>query len=381
LDAELGRFFEEIELGEWDGDEFVLDQNELTRHWIILTSDGGSDGRLTHTPFDPTRAGGTLYQTGLSVPLLVAGPDVVAPDRDSDALVSLTDLFVLMAEISGVDLAEHVDPARPLDGQPMMSLLTTPGSAGPRSFVHADRGVSVFASGLGGVCAFGNGCEDYRYAAAADCEQRGGTFYPRGGQFDDCCAYWEAIGAPEEYAVQATRAWTVRNLDHKLILRLGATCPRSDSCELEFYRLPAPVPPVVSGVESAATRIAIPPADPADAAALDALRAELASLIESEPYCVGDCNRDRRVDASDLIGVLGDWGTSQQGNVSGLGSFHDVTQDGVVGTDDVLAVIHGWSTNCNGQTPFPDPYEDLPVYEGTWQHPWSVAAPLDCFWP
>ncbi len=250
-----------------------------------------------------------------------------------------------------------------------------------RDYLHADRGVSVFAAGLGGVCAFGDACQDYRYATQLECERRGGTFYPRGGAFDDCCAYWESVGAPQDFRVQATRAWAVRSADYKVILRLGASCPRSESCEVEFYRLPVPVPPAVSGVESDATRIALPPADPSDAAAFDALREELQALIESEPYCVGDCNRDRRVDATDLIGVLGDWGTSQAGDLSGLGSFHDVTQDGRVGTDDILAVIHGWSVDCTGQTPFPNTEDELPVYEGTWQHPWSVAAPLDCLWP
>ena len=50
---------------------------------VILVGDNGTLGTTVKPPFDPQRAKGTAYQTGVWVPLIVAGPLVneAQPDR------------------------------------------------------------------------------------------------------------------------------------------------------------------------------------------------------------------------------------------------------------------------------------------------------------
>lgn len=43
---------------------------------IVILGDNGTLGTEVKSPFDPTRAKGTAYQTGVWVPLIVAGPQV-----------------------------------------------------------------------------------------------------------------------------------------------------------------------------------------------------------------------------------------------------------------------------------------------------------------
>src|SRR3546814_17274975 len=70
--------------------------------------------------FDPTRAKAFPYQTGVSVPLLIAGPMVQQPGREITHQVSSPDLYRLFAEIAGADVAASIPANRPLDAQSMV---------------------------------------------------------------------------------------------------------------------------------------------------------------------------------------------------------------------------------------------------------------------
>jgi len=351
MDHELGEMFEAMDLGSHTDSGFDFDSFNYTNTWIILVGDNGASGPHSAYPFDADRAAGTLYQTGLWVPLMVAGPDVAGPGRACGAMANVADVFTLIAEIAELDLDSLISGARPLDGKPMLDLVTDVNAEAARQFNHADRGVANFPEAAGGLCVVGMSCEDYLYIDAPSCEGAGGVFYPRGTPWGDCCAYWDSMGNPAGAAVQSMRAWTVRNQDYKLIFRLGASCPRETACELEFYRLPAPSVPMNPGIESDATRVA-------------------------------DCNRDGRVNADDLIGVLGEWGTTQvpagSDPATGRGSFFDATQDGFVGTNDILAVIHGWSHDCKGESPFPMTQDEQVALGPAWNLPWYTTEPMDC---
>lgn len=89
LDLELGRMIDAIRT--IDPDVFVF-----------VIGDNGTEGRAVHgeigSCFDPTRAKGTLFQGGIHVPLLAAGPGVVP--GECDALVSSTDLFATVSELA-----------------------------------------------------------------------------------------------------------------------------------------------------------------------------------------------------------------------------------------------------------------------------------------
>jgi len=383
MDRETGRMLSELGLGSYDlNDVFTLTDPTETNTWIIVLGDNGSLGFTVMPPFSPTAAKATPYQTGVWVPMTVAGPGVAQPDRDSSAMVNVVDIFVLVAELAGVNLATEIDWAtRPLDGRNMMPVLTDPEVTEFRTFNHADNGVGNFPEGYAGVCVISSQCQDYLLATELACADNGGDWYPR-SEYIDCCDYWTNNGEPSSFIAQSTHSWTVRTASHKLILRLGTTCPRESACELEFYHLPEPTPPNITGIESDLTRIDLPPSDPVDLAAFTVLQAELTAVIESEPYCLGDANRDRAVNTVDLLGVVSAWGNNQITNESvwseGRGSFYDISQDGIVNVYDLLGVLANWTDSCDGATPWPPTKSAQEAMGPGWNIPFYNEAPMEC---
>lgn len=89
LDHEIGRLFEYLTL-----------TNQLDSTDIVFIGDNGNT-RQTAQISNLNRAKGTIYQYGIHVPFLIAGPSVVNPGRVSDALVNTTDLFATVLELFG----------------------------------------------------------------------------------------------------------------------------------------------------------------------------------------------------------------------------------------------------------------------------------------
>ena len=75
-------------------------------------------------PFDSNRAKGYVYQTGVWVPLIVAGPSVASPGREVKNMVNIADLFQLFGELAGVDVHKAVPASHVLDSQSMLPYLT-----------------------------------------------------------------------------------------------------------------------------------------------------------------------------------------------------------------------------------------------------------------
>src|SRR3546814_1066127 len=97
--------------------------------------------------FDRMRAKASPYQTGVWVPLLVAGPMVASPGREVPHMVGSVDLYRLFADIAGADVDEAVPASRPLDAQPMLAYLTNAGQAGIRSSNFTEMGTHLRAVG------------------------------------------------------------------------------------------------------------------------------------------------------------------------------------------------------------------------------------------
>jgi hypothetical protein len=384
FDIETGRLLERLNLGAYDEKGvFTLTSPTLTNTWIIVLGDNGSYGFTVMLPFNPNEAKATPYQTGVWVPMTVAGPSVDEPGRDSSAMVNVVDLFVLVAELAGVDLESAIDwSTRPVDGQSIMPLLTDSSVEEVRDVNIADNGVGNYPIGYGGICVINSQCQDYLIATERVCNDNGGVFFAYGEPYGDCCDYWLDNGSPEGFIPQSTHSWAVRNSDYKLIVRLGASCPRETACDVEFYHLPQPVPPNDTGIESESTRIDLPATDPDDLAAFEFLQGELLMLVESEPYCLGDTNRDRKVNILDLLAVVEAWGTSQivegEDPAKGEGSFADITQDGVVNLHDLLGIVRNWTQDCAGSTPFPPTREEQAKMGLGWNIPFYNEAPMDC---
>jgi len=96
MDTEIGRLLSS------------MDPQVLAHTLIIFAGDNGTDQHATTPPFLPEHAKGTVYEGGLGVPLIVAGPGVVA-GAECEALVSLTDLFATIADVFGVAHPTGID--------------------------------------------------------------------------------------------------------------------------------------------------------------------------------------------------------------------------------------------------------------------------------
>jgi arylsulfatase A-like enzyme len=104
----------------------ALDDLKITdRTMVIFTSDNGGlsvrEGPNTPaTSNAPLRAGkGYLYEGGIRVPLIIAGPRVVRPGSTCDAPVSGQDLYPTILAMAGVNPA----PGQVIDGESLLPLL------------------------------------------------------------------------------------------------------------------------------------------------------------------------------------------------------------------------------------------------------------------
>jgi len=82
MDTEFGRLLVETVLASRLEDGTLAIAPEASNTVIILIGDNGSFGRVAKLPFDLPRAKGTVYQTGVWVPLVLAGPMVEVPGHN-----------------------------------------------------------------------------------------------------------------------------------------------------------------------------------------------------------------------------------------------------------------------------------------------------------
>lgn len=126
-DRELGRLFAGL------GPELSA------RTHVIVISDNGTLGSSYSDTRRRERAKGTLYEGGIRVPLIVAGPAVKDPGRASDELVGAVDLFATVAELFGVDARAVLPAERELDSRSFAALLRDPQARSPRTSVLCEE--------------------------------------------------------------------------------------------------------------------------------------------------------------------------------------------------------------------------------------------------
>lgn len=90
MDTEMGRLFSSI------------DPDVFERTVIIFVGDNGTEQCVTTLPFLKEHAKTTVFEGGVNVPLIVAGPGVRG-NTECQGLVSLTDLIATVAEIAEMD--------------------------------------------------------------------------------------------------------------------------------------------------------------------------------------------------------------------------------------------------------------------------------------
>lgn len=126
MDTEIGRLLDGLAPG-------VLDAT-----WVIFLGDNGAPPAVTMPPLSPGHAKDSLYQGGVHVPLVIAGPGVVGGGRHVDAVVHVLDLFESILELAQVDRAKAVPEDVTVDSVSLVPYLTNPDQAPLRSWVMTE---------------------------------------------------------------------------------------------------------------------------------------------------------------------------------------------------------------------------------------------------
>jgi arylsulfatase B len=126
MDHEIGRLFDSLQV-----------MNKLDSTDIIFIGDNGNTRRTAQIA-DLSKAKGTIYQYGVNVPMIIAGPSVVNKGRVSNALVNIADLFATIVENFGyTNWVSQIPVNKPVDSkslQPIIKNLTD--SIRPWSFTE-----------------------------------------------------------------------------------------------------------------------------------------------------------------------------------------------------------------------------------------------------
>ena len=123
-DTEIGRLLEEVDL-------------ETTT--VIVAGDNGTPDVVISDPHEPLHAKGTVYETGVRIPLLIAGRGVAEPGRMIEALVNTVDLFPTVLELAGIDISAVLPGDASIDGHSLVPYLENQAGERLREWVYAEK--------------------------------------------------------------------------------------------------------------------------------------------------------------------------------------------------------------------------------------------------
>lgn len=127
MDSEIGRLLAAIPTATLDATN------------VVFLGDNGTEGDVLEPPFDPARGKSTVYEGGVHVPLIFAGPAVLGLPRVENHLADSLDLFPTLAELQGVDARAAVPAGVPLDGVSLVPLLQAAGQPPVRRYAFAEK--------------------------------------------------------------------------------------------------------------------------------------------------------------------------------------------------------------------------------------------------
>ena len=258
VDVQIGRVLADLGLAKLAANGRTIQPGslDLGNTVVVIIGDNGSQGQMvrpgTESPtiggkFNPLRAKTTVYQTGVWVPLIIAGGPVVAPGRSVDAMVNVVDLYQLFGDIAGIKVADIVPPSHALDSQPMLPYLTTPATSPIRDTSFTQEGVATYSPDpkvrswpcvLGNPKANGSLCNDTLFDSKSFCEDdNGGTWYGPGSriqQINSCCAVQAHYNVT--YALAPVHQKAMRDRDFKLVelQRLDCSKPITRASQKAF---------------------------------------------------------------------------------------------------------------------------------------------------
>jgi hypothetical protein len=175
LDAELSRLLVSIGIAGRKHDGTLNYNPHDNDTMVVILGDNGTLGNAVKFPFDGTRAKGTAYQTGVWVPLIVAGPVVKQPDREVGYMVNVADLYQLFGELAGIDVPASVP--RRLDSVSMLPYLTNSRQGSIRSSNFTQVGTNIQAGlAVNQPCSIGASCTQIPVSKSV-CEDNAGTWW------------------------------------------------------------------------------------------------------------------------------------------------------------------------------------------------------------
>ncbi len=328
MDTEFGRLLVETGIAKYKEDGSLDYDPKASNTVIVIVGDNGSLATAVKLPFDPSRAKGSAYQTGVWDPLIIAGPQVVQPDREVDHMVNMVDLFQFFGELAGLDA--HKEVPHTIDSVGILPYLTDPGQASLRTINFTMGGLNEQANGgRNGPCVMTTACTVIPTSKSV-CEDNLGVYWgagytsdlviptnPPGAGYATCADVNQALyedGQPMLSLVPESTV-AIRNDRYKLVVNSSidydpASGEHKEMTTEELFEVnqAAPVP-----LLDTADRNLLPTSDPQLEAIRKDLRAKLDDMLASNPPCPGDGNIDGVVNAEDLSNwrkIAHDWGLS-----------------------------------------------------------------------
>jgi len=351
IDAELARLLIETGLARRGSDGGLVYEPARTDTMVILVGDNGSLGSAVKLPFQPQRAKGTAYQTGVWVPLIVAGPLVASPERVVSHMVNIADLFQLFGEIAGLDV--HQTVPRPIDSAAMLPYLLHPEQASIRSTNFTQLGPNLqINGGNNGPCVIGASCTQIPVSKSV-CEDNNGLWYGEGSDVEGvpaeglqrCCNVNAFLDARDQatFAISPDSSAAIRNDRYKIVQNTTMDYQSQETqcvetVSTEFYEINQAVPlPLLDNAERALPLDAL---TPEQAANYDALQTELTAMLALAPDCPGDGNIDSLVNQADLDG----W--ARYSAAPGRSSTYDFNLDGLTDAADREIILAHLGRDC-----------------------------------
>jgi hypothetical protein len=229
IDVEIGRTLADIGLATLEPNGRRIATLNLGNTIIIIVGDNGSYGTTVRVAdgFDIGRSKASVYQTGVWVPLIIAGAVVKQPGRDVDEMINVTDLFQLFGDLAGLDVKEVVPPTHLLDSQPLLPYLIASDTPAIRKTNYTQVAAGKFTPApeeRSWPCLQGNTCNDTLLFRQSLCEDNAGTWFgPTEGapaQATSCCA----VVAGNSSSINPVAQWAVRNKRYKLVELLRTNC-------------------------------------------------------------------------------------------------------------------------------------------------------------
>lgn len=340
MDKEFGRVMVETGLATRNGDGTLNYKPESSNTVVIIVADNGTLGYSVKLPFDGQRSKGTTYQTGVWVPLVIAGPQVDKPGRNVEHMVNQVDLFQLFGELAGIDVHEAVP--RTVDSAPLLAYLENAEQDSIRSVNFSMNSFGLQANGerYGPCVVTGSSCTQIPMSKSVCTDNQGVWWGPgydedsgvidNGGKgYLSCGEVNQALykqGKPV-LAIQPETNKAVRNERYKLVQltvqRYDETSDTISTQEVqELYEINQAVP--VPMLDKLGENLLDDPLTADAQKAYDELSATMQAFLESEPDCPGDGNKDGKVDQTDVA----NWRSIAQ--AWGKSSVYDFAIDGVL---------------------------------------------------